>query len=78
MPLKAKFDDWFGQEPAKKLAEAGYSGMNLRDAKWQVLNAFRKNGIVGAGKELERLIQEIDSIKKSQACLQAFYERRRD
>lgn len=77
------FDAWFRGQPAKQLSEAGYSGMELRDAKWQVLNIFRKEGPSAAKREVERLVllleaaKEKESIKRSQDLIQDFYLRRR-
>lgn len=71
------FDTWFRGQPAKQLEEAGYSGIELRDAKWQVLNAYRAKGIEGAEKEVKRLIGEAESQSILKA-IQDFYSRRRD
>ena len=77
------FDAWFRGQPTKQLSEAGYSGTELRDAKWQVLNIFRKEGLPAAKREVERLVlllevaKEKESVKRSQDLIQDFYLRRR-
>ena len=71
------FDAWFRGQPTKQLSEAGYSGMELRDAKWQVLNAYREKGIEGAQKEVKRLVNEAES-QSILRDIQDFYSRRRD
>ena len=71
------FDAWFRGQPAKQLSEAGYSGMDLRDAKWQVLNAYRAKGIEGAEKEVKRLIEEAES-QSPLKDIQNFYSKRKD
>ena len=73
----ANFEAWFRGQPAKQLSEAGYSGTELRDAKWQVLNAYTEKGIEGAEKEVKRLIDKAEgqSILKA---IQDFYSMRRN
>ncbi len=51
------FEIWFRNASSKRLADAGYKSTEFRDAKWQVLNAFRKDGFEVAYKETERLIE---------------------
>ncbi len=52
------FNEWYKDGASKRIADAGWQGIEVRDVRWQLLNAYRSGSEAEAGKVLTRLIEE--------------------